>query len=135
YFAVECIDNLVEEESIYQAELKKYPGISRHAQYDWYYDICRDPLFSKRHPVSNEQLTTTKPAMILSGQYDPVTPVEWGAELQRQLGRQAQFHIVGGAGHAVTVSGACDVSLFENFMDGKAVDLAETCGDIQLAWP
>lgn len=140
YFAVECVDNPIEEESVYQAELKKYPGLSRYSQYDWQYNICRDPLFNNRHPVSLEQLTTTelataKPTVILSGQYDPVTPREWGMELQRQLGQRARFHTVGGAGHAVTVSGVCDASLFEDFMDGKIIDLAKTCGDIQLAWP
>lgn len=135
YFAVECMDNPIEEESVYQAELKKYPGLSRYSQYDWQYNICRDPLFNSRHPVSLERLTPTKPTVILSGQYDPVTPPEWGMELQRQLGERARFHKVGGAGHAVTVSGICGASLFEDLMDGKTVDLAETCGDIQLAWP
>lgn len=135
YFAVECMDNPIEEESVYQAELKKYPGLSRYSQYDWQYHICRDPLFNKRRPVSLEQLTPIKPTVILSGQYDPVTPREWGVELQLQLGNRARFHTVGGAGHAVTVSGVCGAGLFEDLMNGKTLDLAETCGDIQLAWP
>lgn len=135
YFTVECMDNPIEEESVYQAELEKYPLLSRYSRYDWQYHICRDPLFNERHLVSLERLTNNKPTIILSGQYDPVTPREWGMELQRQLGRRAQFHTVGGAGHAVTVGGICGARLFEDFMDGKAVDLARTCEDIQLVWP
>lgn len=135
YFSVECMDNPIEDESVYRAEQKKYPELSRYHQYDWQYHICREPLFNKRRPVSLEQLTLTKPSLILSGQYDPVTPREWGMDLQQQLGERAQFHTVGGAGHAVTVTGNCNASLFENFMDGKSVDLTETCEDVQLIWP
>lgn len=135
YFAVECVDNTIDTESAFNAELEKYPHLSRYARHDWQYDICRDPLFDKqRNPVARRELTTTKPTLILNGQYDPVTPVDWGLALQRQLGKLARFHQVGGAGHAVTVGDICSPGLFEDFMNGSDINLQKVCEDIDLTW-
>ena len=134
FYTVECLDNPLSDQSDFELELKKYPAIARFAQFDWQYDICRQPLFKNRIPVENFKLVK-KPTLILSGQFDPVTPLQWGQELQQQLGSSGYYYGIPGASHGVTVNGICEAGVIEAFIKNPASNLKKLCPDVNLIWP
>jgi pimeloyl-ACP methyl ester carboxylesterase len=73
-------------------------------------------------------VTATRPVLLLSGEFDPVTPPRYGAEVQRGLPRSRHF-VLRGQGHGVLGVG-CTPRLFADFMnqadvgklDGRCLD-------------
>jgi len=77
----------------------------------------------KRPADFRAPLTGNVPVMILSGEFDPVTPPRYGDEVQRSLPNSRHF-IVRGQGHNVLPVG-CLPKLFTRFVDtadAKALD-------------
>jgi pimeloyl-ACP methyl ester carboxylesterase len=70
-----------------------------------------------------EPLSTTVPTLLLSGQFDPVTPPRYGEEVARSL-PNARHLVLRGQGHNVIAVG-CTPQLLGKFLDGldpKALD-------------
>lgn len=80
-------------------------------------------------PVSNDYyapVTSTKPALILSGENDPVTPPAWGEQVARSLSNSRHV-VVPGAGHIALMRG-CVRDLVAAFLDaGSAAGLDVAC--------
>jgi hypothetical protein len=71
------------------------------------------------------------PALILSGDVDPVTPPPWGEAVARHL-KNARHVAVPATGHGV-VGTPCGQRLIEQFLeDGSAAGLDTSCiGDVR----
>lgn len=66
------------------------------------------------------------PALVLSGELDPVTPPTWGAEVVRHLSRGRHL-TASGTGHGV-IATACGATLVATFVDqGSPDELDATC--------
>ena len=71
---------------------------------------------------------STVPALILSGEVDPVTPPSWGQEVASQW-RNSRHLIVPATGHGTLASG-CVMKLISQFLnDGNASKLDASCID------
>ncbi|HEY6452779.1 MAG TPA: alpha/beta hydrolase [Steroidobacteraceae bacterium] len=69
-----------------------------------------------RRPANfHAPLVTSLPVLVLSGQFDPVTPPEYGAEIVRGL-RNARLLLANGQGHGVIGAG-CMPRLVQRFLD------------------
>lgn len=68
-----------------------------------------------RRPGFNAPLASAAPTLVLAGEFDPVTPVRYGAEVVRHL-RQARLLTLKGQGHAVLGVG-CVPRLLGQFVD------------------
>jgi pimeloyl-ACP methyl ester carboxylesterase len=70
------------------------------------------------------------PALILSGEVDPVTPPSWGARVAQHLPNSR--HIISpGTGHGV-MSVGCGMRLISKFLEaGSAADLDASCLEVQ----
>ena len=74
-----------------------------------------------QRPVDFRQPLTGKvPVLILSGEFDPVTPPRYGDEVQRSLPNSRHL-IVRGQGHNVLPIG-CMPKIFASFVDGAAIE-------------
>jgi len=72
-------------------------------------------------PVSSDV-----PALVLSGEFDPITPPVWGQEVASQL-RNARHFTASASGHGV-IGTPCGVRLIQEFLDrGKADAIDATC--------
>ncbi len=72
----------------------------------------------------NEPLNTSVPALVLSGENDPVTPPVYGAQVAAQLPNSR--HVVApGQGHFVSIAG-CMPQIITEFIDHKDVDELDT---------
>lgn len=89
----------------------------------------------KRDPAFRKPLTGEVPVLILSGEFDPVTPPRYGDEVARSLPRGRHL-IVRGQGHNVLPVG-CMPKLFARFVadaDAKGLDV-KCLDDVPYAQP
>ena len=77
-------------------------------------------------PSYYEPVVSDVPALVLSGDVDPVTPPEWGEAVTRHL-KNARHIIVPATGHGV-IATACGQQLVQQFIDtASAADLDTSC--------
>lgn len=115
FLAVDCRDHRISSEADYQQALKSYPLLADYTRDLWRYQACH---FLMKEP-STQRLKTASPqvpALILAGDLDPITPVEWAEEL-RQAWPEAQLKIFKDTGHAVINSHDCAFQLLREFLD------------------
>jgi len=71
-------------------------------------------------------VVSNAPALVLSGELDPVTPPAWGAEVASHL-RAGRHIVMPGTGHGVAAT-ACGNTLMSDFIERGGVDgLDATC--------
>ncbi len=68
----------------------------------------------------HEPVSTDHPTLVLSGEFDPVTPPRWGEETARNL-PNARHIVVPGVGHGTTPYG-CVPKLIAQFIDEASAD-------------
>ena len=77
-------------------------------------------------PDYYEPVVSDVPALVLSGELDPVTPPAWGASVARHLRHAAHF-TAAGTGHGV-IATACGARLVTEFIErGEADSLDPRC--------
>ncbi len=76
--------------------------------------------------AANELITSDLPTLVMAGEYDPITPPEWGRRAADGLGNSA-FIEFPGVGHAASVSGDCPTSIALAFLDDPAAPLDTSC--------
>jgi len=71
-----------------------------------------------------EPVVSDIPALVLSGDLDPVTPPKWGETVVKHL-RHGRHITVPGTGHGV-IGTPCGISLIEEFLDRASADTLDT---------
>lgn len=105
YFMVECLDNPLGTKQEYDAALAHARFTKEYFDGLWKSNICRSPLFSSRNLVAEEPYHL-KPTLIYSGQFDPVTPAEWGHDLYATLRDEFAMDSRGTVGEAFVANGS-----------------------------
>lgn len=130
YYSVECNDNTLVSEAAFDAEVRRYPWLKDYHKYSWAYDMCRSWSTGANKKLSVEPVSSTVPTLILSGQYDPVTPWPWAKEVHAHLPNS--FHYVfPGVAHDVLGSDDCALLASRDFMNQPAVTPAQACLPVQ----
>ena len=63
----------------------------------------------------NDPITSDIPTLIFGGEYDPITPPEWGAETAEQLSN-ATFFLLPGVGHGAVPAHPCPEQIMRDFL-------------------
>jgi len=74
----------------------------------------------------NQAVSSPIPALVLAGQYDPITPPSWGALAAASLSAGHFFEFPGQA-HGVTLSDVCPLGMAIAFLDAPQVAPASGC--------
>lgn len=126
YISVECNDNTPISEQAYEAEVRRYPSLKDYHKYNWRYDSCRYWSTGHNKKLTVEPVRSDIPTLILSGQYDPVTPWQWAEEVQKNLPNS--FHYVyADAAHAVLWSNDCALKTSRDFLNHTVELPKQTC--------
>jgi pimeloyl-ACP methyl ester carboxylesterase len=80
------------------------------------FNICQDWIGNKPNPRENQPVTSDIPALILAGEFDPITPPVWGQMTASHL-THSNFFEFRGNGHWVTRSSNCALSIMLSFLD------------------
>jgi pimeloyl-ACP methyl ester carboxylesterase len=92
--------------------------------FDSYREACRDWPVTPAPPERLTPLTSDAPTLLLSGQWDPVTPPE-GAELVARTLSHAKHLVLPGQGHNVLAVG-CMPKVLARFVEAGRVETLDT---------
>lgn len=113
--SVECKDNPPMSPSEVMALYGKYPKLQPYLSME--YDNCELWGNSDGNKSINDLTkTSTVPALVLAGEDDPVTPIEWVTDVIKQYPKSEAFtfpHI----SHSVMDRKNCGIELFSQFVD------------------
>ncbi|NJN67175.1 MAG: alpha/beta fold hydrolase [Chloroflexaceae bacterium] len=122
YFSVECGEEIAfttEHEVL--ATLEAFPhlrpffeGIPENTTE--IFRLCGEWGMHPPDPAENAPVVSEVPALILAGEYDPITPPAWGRLVAETLSHSSVYEFPG-TGHAVITRGACPQSLIRAFLD------------------
>lgn len=79
--------------------------------------------------VENEPVHSDLPTLILAGEYDPITPPQWGL-LASQTLSQSYFYEFRGLGHSVFASDECPMIMTLDFLNDPFTPPNAACMDI-----
>ena len=129
YSSVECNDQQPVSRERYMDEVRKYPFVKRYTLLDWDYDICSYWLTENNMRNKRIELNTTAiPTLLLSGIYDPVTPVEW-MEKDVYYFIDGIHLIIDGIGHGVLDSDYCAAEAVKEFFVNSDNITSDYCID------
>jgi pimeloyl-ACP methyl ester carboxylesterase len=115
FMAVDCMDNPIQPHSEYQQNVAQYPQFTPYMRELWEYQACHFLAVEGNQGLQREMLPTA-PALLLAGELDPITPVEWAEALHLQW-PGSQLTTLENIGHAVINSDVCVHKNLRLFLD------------------
>jgi pimeloyl-ACP methyl ester carboxylesterase len=88
--------------------------------------VCADWDSGVADPVEDQVVASDIPTLVLAGQYDPVTPPDWGRIAAETLANSFFFEFPG-VGHGVIDGGYCPVSVMVAFLDAPTTAPDASC--------
>ena len=118
YFSVQCFeaapfDTLAEAEAAYKAQ-PDLAGALGSPQGT--FDACKIWNVPQAPAIEEQAVSSDVPTLVLSGQFDPITPPAWGKLAASTLSKSF-FYEVPGAGHGSSLSVECPQKLALAFLD------------------
>jgi len=113
--SVDCADNGVFERRHFLRQLEQFPLVADIRRHDWDYGACRDWPSGDTGAAFREPVYSDIPALLLAGEFDPVTPPRWAYKAARSLSHSYTFTFPG-IGHGVLDSDTCGAHLVRAFL-------------------
>lgn len=76
--------------------------------------------------LENEPISSDIPTLVLAGEYDPVTPPEWGRQVADTLDNATYLEFPG-LGHGVSVDHPCPLQITLDFLEAPEAELDTGC--------
>jgi pimeloyl-ACP methyl ester carboxylesterase len=119
-FSVQCHEELAfSSQAEFEVELGRYPGLAGMYENSILgglaYRAC--PIWSvgSAEPTANQPVVSDVPALILSGEFDPITPPAWGFRAAEGLENAFAFEFPG-IGHGASVADPCPQAMTVDFL-------------------
>lgn len=120
-YAVQCTEELAFDttasiDAILAKINPKLQGFARRSGTDdSQIGLCSVWNNAKPNPIENEPIKSDIPTLVVSGEYDPITPPEYGKETAANLSHSYFFEFPG-MGHGVIPSSDCALSIAQAFL-------------------
>lgn len=104
---------------------------SQIAEYfDSYYEftVCKSWQAGQADPVENTAVASDLPALVLAGQFDPVTPPEWSRLAAETLSNHFYYEFPG-FGHGIMRSDKCGLEIGLQFLKDPTSEPDASCMD------
>jgi pimeloyl-ACP methyl ester carboxylesterase len=126
--AVDCNDSTVVDAAAAAAERVLFPKVAPLLAHDWEFHPCRTWKSGDAGDAFRQPVRSAVPALLLAGEFDPVTPPHWADAAAAGL---AQGWVIEfpGIGHGVLDSHACAVELAKAFLAEPRAPRAPDCLD------
>ncbi len=89
-------------------------------------ELCTAWGSSPADPKENQPVSSDVPTLVVSGEFDPVTPPGWAEEAAKTLSKSFYFNVPR-AGHGPTISEDCPRSILLAFLDNPAQQPDTAC--------
>jgi pimeloyl-ACP methyl ester carboxylesterase len=90
------------------------------------FEICQMWDSGAAPEIENQPVISDIPALVLAGEYDPLTPPTWGEQTAQNL-LNSYYFLFPAAGHAVIDSGECPSLLIAEFLANPTTPPQATC--------
>ncbi len=116
YYSVQCHEEVsFSEPGDFEAPLEDYPHLAPlFADNESIFTICADWGAGEAPPIENQPISSDVPTLILAGEYDPITPPAWGAQIDDHLANSYYFEFPG-LGHGTAISDDCPRGIAQAF--------------------
>jgi pimeloyl-ACP methyl ester carboxylesterase len=107
------------------------PSLADHYLFNlafWQFSLCEVWAIEPADPAVNEPVASDIPALVFAGQFDPITPSEWG-QLAAGTLSHSFFYEFPGMGHGVMDSHPCALEVGLRFLDDPAARPDAPCLD------
>lgn len=127
YFSVQCDEEIpFSRPADVDALVKQFPQYHSLAS-KGIFDVCKAWGSPPPNPVENLPVTSDVPTLVLSGQFDPVTPPAWAEETAKSLSKSFYFKLPN-SGHGASLGGGdCPRSLVLAFFDNPSTQPDASC--------
>jgi pimeloyl-ACP methyl ester carboxylesterase len=124
--AVECNDSVMSltAQDVAQATkgvrpeiLAGHLGVSTAAELKAAQDVCRGFDITSTVPGTTDPVTSDIPTLVLAGEYDPVTPPDWGKLAAKTLSHSYFFQFPGSGHGELFGRHDCAIALAASFLD------------------
>jgi pimeloyl-ACP methyl ester carboxylesterase len=105
------------------------PAIAEHYLFRfafWQFSLCEAWAIEPDDPVVNEPVSSDVPALVLGGQFDPITPSEWG-QLAADTLSNSFFYEFPNLGHGVMDSNRCALQIGLQFLEEPTTEPDASC--------
>ncbi|MBN1965392.1 MAG: alpha/beta fold hydrolase [Anaerolineae bacterium] len=118
YYSVECYEEVpFHTGDDLRAAAEAHPDLAGFVLSQPEFAICGDWGAGTAGAIETQPVISDVPTLVLSGEYDPITPPAWGQIAAETLSR-SYFYEFPGLGHGVTyLSGDCPVRIMTAFVD------------------
>lgn len=108
----------------------EYPRLSGYFMRNMWdqavFTICDVWDVVEAEPIENEPVSSDIPTLVLAGEYDPITPPEWGQLVAANLSQSYYFQFPG-VGHGASLSGECPLNVTLAFLDDPTSEPDASC--------
>jgi len=132
HIAVQCSDEVaftnVDEVA---AAIGPYPELRGLTEGDAFsglgvFPVCQSWGSAPPDPRENAPVTSDVPTLVLAGEFDPITPPEWGQQVADTLSKRF-FYIFPGVGHGAATAHECPTGIMHAFVNDPAVQPDASC--------
>jgi pimeloyl-ACP methyl ester carboxylesterase len=90
------------------------------------YRVCQEWGAGEAEASANQPVTSSLPTLLMSGEFDPITPPEWGRHAAETL-ENGYFYEYPGIGHGASVVDDCPMQMMIDFLDDPDSRPDDTC--------
>jgi pimeloyl-ACP methyl ester carboxylesterase len=132
YFAVQCREEIpFADEPTMQRAVAGYPRLARFfagiiENTTMINTLCQSWNIDAANELENAPVAGGVPALLLAGEYDPITPPAWAEQAATTL-PGAQLVRFPGTGHATITRGGCTFGLIASFLAQPGAPLDTSC--------
>lgn len=137
FFSVMCGD-ITQNNSFEQWE-KNLQALEQPEMRDYYINAyplaipgalkgCESWVAREEAPEANDAVVSDIPTLVFAGEFDPITPPNWGQQVANRL-ENSYFYIFPGQGHGVTGSSQCAQAIMQDFLDRPNSQPYDACFD------
>lgn len=91
------------------------------------FDICQQAGFEASPAGEHEPITSDVPALIFTGEYDPITPPSYGEILNKNLSNSTLIEVPGVGHDQISTGGKCVIGLAQDFLADPSGTLDSSC--------
>ncbi len=130
YWSVQCADELAYTDKndfiVAGQEFPEYAQLFEEDAINFTYDLCSLFDVSPSDPSANEAVSSDIPTLVFAGEYDPVTPPDWGL-IASQTITNSTFLEFPGFGHGSSFQEGCPQEIAIDFFQDPEQTLDTSC--------
>jgi len=108
--------------------IKKFALAGLFGSTEHVFQICKAWGATPHQAQDSAPVHADLPTLVISGEYDPTTPVTTGQMVSGDL-PNSHFYVIPGMGHGATVGNECSLSIVMNFLKDPSQTPNSTCLD------